>query len=165
MENQGAKKVSKSNIVLNDENEIFWLFSSTVRNWAYLNDLERGLIEGDLRPSSSMRLGLESLEEKWRGSGLASGTWPIGVPAGAGVVPWWYPPAAAAAAPNWCSLSCDEHWDWRKGEINILKIFYRKRQKKTVTRVTKAKGMWFFKYGNSRLFKVRSERSELICKC
>ena len=34
--------------------------------FTYLKDLDRGLIDGDRRPSSSMRLGLESLDEKWR---------------------------------------------------------------------------------------------------
>ena len=88
----------------------------------YLNDLDRGLIDGDLRPSSSIKLGLESLEEKWRwwwnirGSSLAKppGPGPTGVPAGAGVAAWWpaAPPPDAAAAPNWCNRSWEEHWDW-----------------------------------------------------
>ena len=93
----------------------------------YLNDLDRGLIEGDRRPSSSIRLGFESLEEKWRwnirGSSLANpppgptGV-PMGVPAGAGVVAWCpVPPEAAAAAPNWCNRSWEEHWDWNYNRV------------------------------------------------
>ena len=93
----------------------------------YLNDLDRGRIDGDRRPSSSIRLGFESLEEKWRwnirGSSLANpppgptGV-PMGVPAGAGVVAWCpVPPEAAAAAPNWCNRSWEEHWDWNYNRV------------------------------------------------
>ena len=36
------------------------------RHIRYLNDRLRGLIEGDLLPSSSIKLGFDSLDEKWR---------------------------------------------------------------------------------------------------
>ena len=37
-----------------------------VRDIRYLNDRLRGLIEGDLLPSSSIKLGFDSFDEKWR---------------------------------------------------------------------------------------------------
>ena len=60
-----------------DENSTFFLtlrfyvepflakmFLECVNKKGYLNDLERGLMDGDRRPSSSIKLGFESFDEK-----------------------------------------------------------------------------------------------------
>ena len=91
---------------------------STAQKRPYLNDLERGLMDGDRRPSSSIKLGFESFDEKWRGNGSresSEGPMPTGVPTGAATPPTWWRPAA----PNWCSLSCDEHCDCKKKNENF----------------------------------------------
>ncbi len=97
--------------------------SITGERMGELSDRERGRIEGDRRPSSSIKLGFESLEEKcrwcwntceWGPPGGVS-CMDTGVPAGA-----WWPPLATAAAPSWCKRSWDEHWDckWEWKAIN-----------------------------------------------
>ena len=99
------------------------LLSYKSKYFSYLNDLERGLIEGDRLPSSSIKLGLESLEEKCRWWYKRGSSW-AGVPActatcccGQATAP---APAAAAAAPSWCNLSCDEHWDWKRNPRSLV---------------------------------------------
>ena len=66
----------------------------------YLNDLERGLMDGERRPpSSSIKLGLESFDEKCRGNAgtLESSPPPrlTGVPTEAPATPPWCKPPAA----------------------------------------------------------------------
>jgi len=80
---------------------------STVGGGTNLNDLDLGRMEGDLLPSSSKRLGLDSLDEKCRcivrKSSVAAGV-PTGT-AGAAtrleVVARLDGPTAKAAAPSW----------------------------------------------------------------
>ncbi len=77
-------------------------------------------MEGDRRPSSSIRLGFESLEEKCLNAVSVEywpEAWPIEAGVPAGVAAMWAAagptptPADAPMAPSKCSLSCDEHWD------------------------------------------------------
>ena len=63
----------------------------------YLKDLLRGRIDGDLLPSSSIRLGFDSFDEKWRSDLRSSSPGPA---IATGVPTWELLPAAAAAAAN-----------------------------------------------------------------
>ena len=78
----------------------YYYFFESEFSKTYLNDLERGLMDGERRPpSSSIKLGLESFDEKCRGNAgtLESSPPPrlTGVPTEAPTTPpWCIPPAA-----------------------------------------------------------------------
>lgn len=95
-------------------NSIKAIFSNIQRNifvGIYLKDLDLGLMEGDLLPSSSKAQGLESFDEKclfiFRSFSVAG--FPMARPEG----------------PIRCSLSWEEHWDWKYSFLEhiVLKIY------------------------------------------
>jgi len=91
----------------------------------YLRDLDLGLTEGDLLPSSSIMHGLESFEEKCLWSLVCSSAvelraWdPIIRPAAR-----LEGPKVTPIAPSWCRRSWDEHWDWNFDTFSQIIFFW-----------------------------------------
>ena len=83
---------------------------------SYLKDLDLSRTDGDLLPSSSKRLGFDSLDEKCRCIERSSSAAmaPIGTKGAAAwdeVLAKLEGPIVTPAAPSRCNLSWDEHCD------------------------------------------------------